>query len=646
MKSYLFVIFFAMFCAIGFAQEKTHTVQPKETVYGISKKYNISQDELKNANPFLKTRELQIGDILTIPSKSKPDDGELITKNYTPEDVYIPKEDNRFLFLEIQPKQTIYSLTKEYNISEAALKSLNPQLEHGLKAGDIIRIPKPNQNSTTDITDETPTPEGMYKVKRGDTIYSLTRSFNCTEDELYISNPSIQKEGLKEGSFIFIPVKGKITGKIQNDFIEHQVKQGETIYSITKLYKVTLADLIEHNPSLVDGLKTGMILKIPLQSGANIIKIPTKIKRIDDNEITIALMLPFHTRNAQGKSSEKQISMDVLTGAKIALDSLARQGKKINLKVLDTENNTSTIESLIATNNFSQFDVIIGPLFLTNFKSFATIMEGSGIPIISPFSNSEELIGLENVLVSTPTDETIADRIIEEIIANNNGEEIIILTDNRHENLANYTADKLQGALKNVDISVTKDANQLMQKSTTIDEILPDGTYVKKELITPLVTVLVSDNNNLGNAYLERLKKMDAENLLAYGIKYVSAYDIYNNRNRANIAALKNIGFTFATHRLVNIYGTNERTVLNKFMEIYCDTPSEYQQIGFDVVYDIVDRMNSKGDVLNALSTDKSRLSSKFKYKKVGKSYVNESVRVLKLFLEEGESPDDIDENF
>lgn len=635
----LFLILFLLTSFSIFAQQKKHTVQPKETIYGISKQYGIKQDELKKANPFLNQRDLQIGDVLVIPGTKEESDGQIKTNITQPEEVFIPKEDENFIYYEVKPKQTIYSLTKEYNISEEALKSLNPQLNQGLKAGDVIRIPKKKQDAPSETT---VVPEGMHLIQRGETIYSLSKLFNVTEDELYIANPSLQTEGLKIGSFINIPKKGAAKAVIQDGFIEHTVKSGETVYSITKLYKISFADLLKHNPELQNGLKTGMVLKIPLQDGANIIKAPGKIKRIDDNEIHIGLILPFHLKG--GNAQEKNISTDILIGAKMALDSLALQGKKITLKVMDSENKASTVESLLSTTDFSKFDAVVGPLFATNFKSFATMMEGSGIPVVSPLSNAEDLLEIENVIIATPSDKSIADKILEEIKSNYKGETIQILTDDKHQELADYVSDQLNKILSKPSVSIVKDAAKLEQKSQTVDEKLSDGTIVKQEYFTPTITILVSDNNALGNAYVERLKKMNAENLTAYGVKYVSAYDIYNDKNQANIAALKNIGFTFGTIRLVNIYGTGERNTLNKFMDIYCVTPNEYQQIGFDVMYDLVDRMNKKGDVLNALSGDKTRLGTKFDYRKSGKGYTNEAVRVVRLFVKQDESPDDVED--
>lgn len=644
MSKAFWAFLFLMMAVVIFAQEKTHTVEAKETIYGISKKYKVSQDALKKANPFLAERSLQIGDVLVIPGKSdgsiKPVITEVNTNSPVPDngEVIIPKEDENFIYYKVKPKQTLYSLTREYDISEDALKSLNPQLEQGLKAGDIIRIPKKKSNNGQ----EEIVPEGMHKVQRGETVFSLTKEFGVSEDEFYIANPMVQTDGLIVGSYIHIPKKGSSNAVIQDGFIEHKVKAGETIYSITKLYKVSFADLMKHNPDLRNGLKTGMTLKIPLQDGANIVKTPGKIKRMDDNEINIALILPFHLNDAAGKEQEKVISTDILIGAKMALDSLARKGKKINLKVLDSENQAGSLEAMIGSTDFSKFDMVVGPLFASNFKSMATMLSGSGIALVSPLSNSDDLKDLENVIIATPSDEAIADVIIDEIKSNYKGQQIQILTDDRHQGLAEYVSSNLKKKISGADILVTKDANGLVQKSETVDEKLSDGTLVKKEYFTPIITVLVSDNNTLGNAYVKKIRTMDAENLQAYGVKFVSAYDIYNDKNSENIAALKNIGFAFSTVRLVNVYGTGERNTLEKFLDIYCLTPNEYQQVGFDIFYDLVDRMNSRGDILYSLGSEQTRLATKFKYEKEGSAFVNKAVRVVRLFVKADESPDDV----
>lgn len=641
MKKNLIIFFLFLFAGWLSAQQKTHKVEAQQTIYGISKQYGVSQEDLINANPFLKERSLQIGDELVIPTKSGINgDGKIntVVTQVGESEVFVPKEDKDYIYIEIQPKQTIYSLTKEYGISEEALKSLNPQLKDGLKSGDVIRIPKKQNDNVEEAI-----PEGMYKVKNGDTVFSLTKMFNVNSDEFYIANPDVQSKGLIVGSFIKIPQKGKNTAVIQDGFIEHKVKADETIYSITKLYKVSLDSLLKYNPELGEGLRAGMTLKIPLPDGANIVK-TGKIKRVDDSKINIALILPFHLDDANANADEKQIAADILIGSKIALDSLAYKGKKINLKVFDSGSNSNTVESIIANNDFSQFDAVVGPLFASNFKTTASILSGSGIVVVSPLSNSEDLTEFENVLIVTPPDENIADAIVNEITNDYKGQPIKILTDERHQKLANHFSANLQKKLPNADILITKDINQIKQSSKTVNERLSDGTIVEKKEFEPLITVLVSGNNSLGNSYVNKIKGMDADNLKAYGVKYVNAYDMYSSSNKSNIAALENIGFVFATNRLVDVYGKNERATIQKFLDLYCEIPNEYRQLGFDIMYDLADRMNTRGDVLNNLGSEQTRLATKFKYEKRGKAYMNIGVGVFKLFTPVDESPDDTGE--
>ncbi|HUH35962.1 MAG TPA: LysM peptidoglycan-binding domain-containing protein [Moheibacter sp.] len=643
MRKIIGLLLFLMLSNVVWAQQKTHTVAAQETVYGIARQYGISQEDLKKANAFLSERGLQIGDVLTIPSEGIPlknnnGDGNIkavVTTTEKPA-VFIPEEDENYFYIEIPAKQTIYTLTKTYNISEKALVSLNPQLSQGLKAGDIIRIPK--KKNEQEIA-----PEGMYKVVAGDTVYTLSQQFGVGQDEFYIANPEVQKNGLNVDAYVHIPKKGKTSAVVQDGVILHKVKSGETIYSILKMYKISFAQLLQDNPALSEGLQAGMVLKIILSDDVRIVNFD-QIRRVKDNEINLGLLLPFHLEDLNKTAKEREISTDILIGAKVALDSLARKGKKVNLTVMDSGNETDKIEKALAQENFSKFDAVIGPLFASNFKHLAGILSNSGIPLVAPLSNAADLVEYNNVLIATPADEAIALAVIEKMVAEYKGQPIQVLTDERHDALAQFVVDQLKVQLPKAEISLTKDVRKLVQKTESGLEKLSDGTQVEKVYVHPNVTVLVSDNNALGQAYVDQLKAMDAENLQAYGVKYVSAYDNYNDKNKANIAVLKNIGFTYGTVRLVNVFGEKERATLENFMDVYCVMPNEYQQVGFDIVYDLVDRMNAGGDVLNALSQEQTRLSTKFKYEKVGKAFVNKAVRTIRLFVPHDESPDEVEE--
>ena len=131
----------ALAAFLGLSAQKTHTVAPKETPYGISRQYGLSIDELYQLNPSKKDGGLKIGDVLVVaktgnsvkavtPVKATPaTSGPVSGKTGT---------------ITLQPKQTVYGITKQYKISEADLRKLNPELDSHLKIGDKITLPLDN----------------------------------------------------------------------------------------------------------------------------------------------------------------------------------------------------------------------------------------------------------------------------------------------------------------------------------------------------------------------------------------------------------------------------------------------------------------------------------------------------------------------
>src|SRR5690606_11104585 len=129
MKKSILVLLISYFSIGLFAQQIIHVVQPKETVYGITHQYRITEKALNEANPFLNQRGLQISDELVIPgAKSDENYAQIETSVTEPEEDYIPQEDENYIYYKVKPNHTTYSLTKEYEISEVALVSLNSQL--------------------------------------------------------------------------------------------------------------------------------------------------------------------------------------------------------------------------------------------------------------------------------------------------------------------------------------------------------------------------------------------------------------------------------------------------------------------------------------------------------------------------------------
>lgn len=616
MKKILALLLFVGATAL-YAQQKTHTVQPKETVYGISKQYGISQEELYKANPKIEKNGIHPGDLIILPTKGTtavtPTDTKPTTENPTTSDVF---SDPNYMYITVQPKETVYNLTKKYNVSEATLTSLNPQIkERGLEIGDVIKLPK-----AITTKDNFAVPKGSHLIKKGETLYTLSKDYKVSVDDIYAENPTLQTSGLKEGMVISIPKKsGAVV--IEENTINYTVKNGDTAYNILERYTTNLDELLRLNPEVINGLKAGMTLKLPLQKNAKIIKYGKagKLKRANDNEINIAIMLPFDVaNNPQLKNSQ---ATQFFMGAKLALTRLAKKGKNVNVKVIDTKN--GSIQDILSTTDFSKTDAVIGPLNTSDVTEVAHFFDNSGIAVISPYANDDSLNSFNDLLISNPKDEVIADQIIEEITKNFAGEQVYLLTNRDDQELANYTKKELEKQLK-ANVVIVDNASKIVQPHDKVDGV---------DYYTPIITVMVGDDDNLGKQYLEKLKTFNKDNIKAYGIKSVSVYDVYSPENAKNIDAFREFGFVYSTARLINTRDTEVQSVLKDFKEIYCEFPTRYEQLGYDVTYDIVDRMNNKGDVTNNITTENTRVSSKFAYKKVSgsKAYTNDASRVVRL---------------
>ncbi|MCB0481041.1 MAG: LysM peptidoglycan-binding domain-containing protein [Flavobacteriales bacterium] len=109
-----------------------HTVEAKETLYGLAKKYRVEVAEIEAINPEL-SDGLKIGMELKIPMPPL----EKVENQF----VIQPAKEDSFLLHLVEPKETFYSLAKEYDVNIDSLRLLNEGLADGLKVGTTIRIP-------------------------------------------------------------------------------------------------------------------------------------------------------------------------------------------------------------------------------------------------------------------------------------------------------------------------------------------------------------------------------------------------------------------------------------------------------------------------------------------------------------------------
>ena len=249
------------------------------------------------------------------------------------------------------------------------------------------------------------------------------------------------------------------TIQVDNQFyIKHIVGNNDNFSKISKKYRVSIKDIIEHNDINSD-LYYKQILYIPLDSGDVIRDFQFKRLKLDSSKINIAIILPFYvSRNdTLSKSFDNEedannfiyerskVSLSFFQGAQLALDSISSLGKKIKVFVYDSENDSAAVEELINSNDLALMDIIIGPLYSSNIKLVAKkLKNNNNLKIISPFSrNTNQISGHNNVYqINTPFKNQ--SELLVEQLKKFKDEKIVIVSEEKDRSYSSYISNQLK----------------------------------------------------------------------------------------------------------------------------------------------------------------------------------------------------------
>ena len=177
-------------------------------------------------------------------------------------------QQKKYVSYTVKKGETVKSIAKTYHITSKDLLKLNPDMGKNIKENMVIIVPNSDYGKA-----EVKVANGnkkTYFVLPKDTLYGISKMFGITIEQLVAANPQIAA-GLEPGMELVIP--GADESIVQkNDSVNyefHKVIKDDTMYNLSNRYNVSQSELLRLNPELSDGLKLGMLIKIkPLQKGA------------------------------------------------------------------------------------------------------------------------------------------------------------------------------------------------------------------------------------------------------------------------------------------------------------------------------------------------------------------------------------------
>jgi len=619
-KLRLCIAFFLLVTFSLLSQNKkynTYTVLEGETVTSIAQKFSITPYNLLKLNPELNdVKTLDAGKILIVPNK-----------NYNPAEAVIESGkdyiENGFLIHKVLPQENFYRLKKEFGVSKRVLRKYNAVLRvEDLKAGQIIKFPVP-KNYKGDSQVQAVITTKPYLVRPRETKHSISRRYGITIEKLEELNPAIKDEGLKMGAIISVPDTQEIPDP-QEGFLMHRIEKGETFFSLGQLFEISEEKLIALNPELKEGVKEGLLIKIP--------KILSKMSTdtfeptiIPNKEIKAILMLPFMGHKSKidfAKNKRADVATDFYLGAMMALDSVKKQGLSVDMKVFDTQNSKTKLSSLLASGNLSKADVMIGPLFFGNVQFVSNILKNKQVAIVSPISQKDHAPLTNGTLIqSAASEEKMMDRVLSYIKSNYSGENLLIVTDTARASIPKVN--KVLKALQPLDS---------LQKITVLK---PKKGYIKRDLF--LNSVKKEKDNSIILITKDAIVTTDVlQNLGALPKKVKATLFSFNKgANFKNVSNndLSRVNFHYTVSNYIDKEDKDVQQFITKYKLKNYVEPSEFAFRGFDVTYDILLRLATHEDVTSALNSGYSKRGSlKFEYTNngIGKGFSNKGVHLLK----------------
>jgi LysM repeat protein len=547
----------------------------------------------------------------------------------------------------VQKGHTLYAISKVYSVDIVNIINANPGIDSGLSIGQELLIPKNDIDKKEAKQNPPKLIDGklIHTVAAKETLYGISSKYKISVEELVRQNPEVA-EGLKVGMELVINQttieevsQEDIKPALPENYIEHVVKEKETLYSISKIYSIGIDSIVSINPTLIDGLKIGMVLYIPKTE-------QEYIKQQQDEGLiysveykdtyNIALFLPFnlietdtiilnHQLNMKPLdfSQNTMVSVEFYRGFLMALDSLKKQGLKANIFVYDLGNDASMAKKYISEGSLDKMDLLIGPFHFSTFIFLADFAHQHKIKIVCPIDHPNRImLKKPEVIESTPSQTTQIRFIAEFFKAEQDSFRTI-----------SVFGDEARSKIISDEFKKHTYENNIKARHLLLDpSFKPKEPKEGEEVINPQFEYLINtlDSNKVNRIFIasandafiiplfNSMNGVDTNiyKIQAYGLNALHSADQINNYYRHKFK------LTLALTNFVDYSNPKIITFIKEYRNLYNTDPSAsgFAMRGFDNGHYFLNQLLGYGlnfEMVFSQSRNESGLQMKFNFKNV-----------------------------
>lgn len=237
----------------------------------------------------------------------------------------------------VQANETKYGLSKKYNISIAELERQNPQIISMLQKGHELTIQGKSDVGHTNLARVTES-EGYkaHVVVKGETLWELSRVYKITVDELINENRANLGTYLQIGQTLRIPSKNQEQEGQDANLQYYIVEAGETKYGLAKRFGISIKELENLNPHIVAMLRTGSQIGFPKKESVQKTNLPlTQVVQASKENQDQNLPYESHTvvagETKSGLSRRFGVSIEELESLNPQIVDMLRTGQEISI---------------------------------------------------------------------------------------------------------------------------------------------------------------------------------------------------------------------------------------------------------------------------------------------------------------------------
>ena len=622
---------------IGNTEFYCYKVKTKETIFGIAKKFNVTQDELKQYNPSI-NNGLKKDFVLLLPVSlidSRKNNNSTI------------QQSNPFVHI-VKKGETLYGLSKTYGVSQEDIIANNPQVRAGLKLGQEIVIPQP---SVKESANEQLNMEGnvlYHTIKQGETLYRLSKNYNISIENILKLNPGVSPENFKIGTVIKIVANAPKTEKRETTVTvmeSYIAETGDNLKKIAKRTGVDIDDLEDANPN-VGKVKTGMTIQIPVAKTDSVDVVVSegneyelqhndseRIKEIYDSihylnsskSINVALMLPFMLNNSV-ETKQSKLYTEFYKGFLLALKDVNERynDNEINVYTYDTEGTTDKLMSILSIDEVKEMDLIFAPDVLEQLDSISSFSKSNGIYVVNTFSVKDENYDNNPYMfqINIPQDNMYAD-VCDWISKDFKDYEVVFI--HKKGNAKKDIADNLRGYLEQ-ERRIVKDVEY--SSVLTCEELLEVVNVNEKTLFIP-----TSGTKASLSQMIPALKKLKDENpMMESAVVGYPEWSVYMEDWKQDF-------HTINAHFYSRVFVDEKAKDFEKFNSEYLKWYGEdliestpcFGYLGYDTGKYFLSEMCKNGKDFNQNSSEYVGLQSSFEFDRINSwsGFVNQALYLV-----------------